>query len=76
MKSECYHVYKKTISEGDIELLKSLGYRIVHKPNIAFWGFTKSMWTLDPSKKEGLDAAPVGSNGITFAEYLTLFDKE
>ena len=71
-----YYIKKDSLSDKEIKLLNRSGYRILHKPYFALGGFTKSMWTLDPSKKEGLDAAPVGSNGITFAEYLSLFDKE
>ncbi len=71
-----YCVLRETMSSEDMDLLDRSGYRIYHKPYFALKGYTKSAWTLYPCSKEGRDAAPVGSEMISFSEFLEMFGKD
>ena len=67
-----YYVTKE--SDPDYELLKRSGYRFWHKPWFAMPGNTHETMTLNPHKKEQMDAAPEDVEKISFKEYLKLFE--
>jgi hypothetical protein len=59
----------------DRDLLLNSGYRILHRPYFAMKGSTHSMCTLNQHTRGGIDAAKIGSEPVTFSEYLELFSK-
>ena len=69
-----YYVKADTIGADDYLLLKRSGYKILHRPYFGMKGSTHSMFTLNPNKKVGIDAAPIGEVSVSFQEYLTLFE--
>lgn len=69
-----YYVDADTIDREDCLLLYRSGYGILHRPYFAMKGSTHKMFTLNPHKKSGVDAAPVGAEAITFREYLGMFN--
>ena len=56
------------------EMLDRSGYGILHRPYFAMKGSTHAVWTLNPHRKSGVDAAPANEPGISFQEFLELFD--
>ena len=67
-----YYVDADTL---DLKLLDRSGYHIAHRPYFAMPGSTHAAWTLNPHRKSGVDAAPIGAPTIAFADFLRLFDK-
>ena len=66
-----YYVQTGTI---DFDLLRRSGYQILHRPAFGMKGSTRSVCTLDPHRKYGVDAAPKDAEAISFEEYLKLFN--
>ena len=67
-----YYVDSDTIK---LRILDHSGYRVLHRPYFSMSGSTHSVWTLNPHKKSGVDAAPIDTETITFNEFLELFDE-
>lgn len=68
--------YIVDFNDVDVALLSRSGYFIVHTPYFSMKGSTHALWQLNPHKKDGVDAAPEGSEAITFNEFLALFDEK
>ena len=68
-----YCVIRDTI---DFELLKRSGYRILPMHPMGMNGRTHEVYRLNPHTKRVIDAAPVSMGGITFDEFLKVFEKE
>ena len=66
-----YYVITKTIN---IKILNNSGYNISHKPYFAMKDFTHDVVTINPYKKECVDAAPYNEAAITFKEFLKIFN--
>ena len=73
-KGKKIFVLRDTMNEEDIEMLERSGYRIYHKPYFALKDFSKSAWSIDPFAKKCVDAAPKGSEMISFDEFLKMFE--
>ena len=71
-----YVVDYDSISENDMHLLEMSGYDIRHRPYFAMQGSTHSMWSFNPYRKSGVDAAKDGEEAITFTEFLKLYDAD
>ena len=62
--------------EVDRELLRRSGYGILHRPYFAMRGYTHDLWTINPHKKSGTDAAPKDAKPTSFQAFLRLFETE
>lgn len=65
--------YIVEIDDQYIRLLKQSGYSVMHTPYFSMRGKTHSKWSLNPHKKNGIDAARVDSDAISFAAFLDMF---
>ncbi len=66
--------YVVVASSVDWPLLHDSGYSLLHRPNMAMKGSTRSNWTLNPHRRSGTDAAKKEEPAISFDEFLALFD--
>ena len=60
----------------DRELLRRSGYVVLHRPYFSMRGYTHDLWTLNPHKKCGVDAAGEGVEPTSFQDFVKLFEKE
>lgn len=65
-----YYVKASTIKT---RILRKSGYAIIHRPYFAMKDSTHDVVTINPYKKECIDAAPINESVITFKDFLKIF---